>query len=860
MATDAASVGRLAFRAQALAPAPTFLSTSAAADHQRRLAYAVLLVSALAFCTLAPFAKSPLTPVPAFLPAYQSALLINDLITAVLLFGQFSILRSRALLVLAGAYLFSAAMATAHLLTFPGLFATGGLFGAGPQTTAWLYFLWHGGFPLMVIAYALLKDGDRGMAGASRGNTGGMILASVLAVAGLAAGLLFLTTSGHDVLPVIMSGDQDASRKIQIAAACWALSFVALAVLWRRRPHSLIDLWLMVTLCAWIFDIALAAVLNGARYDVGWYGGRVYGLLAASFVLLVLLLENSVLHAQIAAARESEQRRARAAFERHEERLRILHQIDHAIIRQETVTEIAGVVVQPLRALLDVPRAIVNAFDMDKGEVEWLAAAGRQRTHVGPGVRYPLRMMGDLAALKRGETQIVDTRALPPGPEVTALLASGVKAYMVVPMIAGGQLMGAISFGGEEAEFPVEHVSIAREVAAQLAIAITQTRLLKSVKRHASELEARVRERTRELNDLYENAPCGYHSVDAEGRITRVNGTWLKWLGRERQDVLGRRHSELMTPASAQRFRDEAFPRFLSEGRLDDVEFEYQRKDGSVMVGLLNATAIRGEDGRLVSSRSVVYDATERKHAADSIRALNADLERKAEELTTLNRELEAFSYSVSHDLRSPLRAIAGFAQILAEDYGPALDDEGRRLLRVVTDNCVSMGQLIEDLLKFSRAGRAPLAVAPLQVEALVRGVIADLTLTHPKARVELGSLPAANGDTTLLRQVWVNLIGNALKYSANAAEPRVQVGGRVEGAECVYWVRDNGAGFDMRYAEKLFKVFQRLHDASEFEGTGVGLAIVQRIVTRHGGRIWAEGKPGEGACFQFTLPAGGAA
>jgi signal transduction histidine kinase len=726
MATDAASMSSLASRETAQGVPRVYLSTSAAEQGQRQLALAVVLLSALIFAAVAPFAKTLLPAVPAFLPVYQSALVINDLITAVLLFGQFGILRSRALLVLASAYLFSAAMALCHMLSFPGLFAPNGLFGAGPQTTAWLYFLWHGGFPLLVIAYALMKEDAQDAAPARPARKSGTTIAlCVAAVLGAAGGLMLLTTAGHGALPEIMRGDRDASTKVIVASACWLLSLVALPVLWRRRPHSLVDLWLMVTLCVWIFDIALASVLNAGRYDLGWYAGRIYGLLAASFVLLVLLLENSVLHAKVAAASENERRHAQAAFARHEERLRILHEIDRAIVGEQPLQEIAGAVIQPLRELLGVPRAIVNLFDLEAGEVEWLAAAGRSRTRVGPGVRYSLQLMGDVEALKRGETQIVDTRALPAGPETSALLASGVEVYMVVPMIAGGQLIGALSFGGLDRAFPIEQVGIAREVATQLAIAICQSRLLESVRRHSEDLESEVHARTAELQ--------------------------------------------------------------------------------------------------------------------------------------AANKELEAFSYSVSHDLRSPLRAIGGFAQILDEDFGPRLDDEGRRLIGVIRDSSTGMERLIDDLLKFAQAGRAPLAAFELDMDALARGVIADLACTQPKARIELGKLPPGRGDAALLKQVWTNLIANALKYSARRDGARVEVGGRAEGAEQVYWVKDNGAGFDMRYAEKLFKVFQRLHRAEEFEGTGVGLAIVQRVVARHGGRVWAEGNPGEGACFYFTLPAAAA-
>jgi light-regulated signal transduction histidine kinase (bacteriophytochrome) len=238
---------------------------------------------------------------------------------------------------------------------------------------------------------------------------------------------------------------------------------------------------------------------------------------------------------------------------------------------------------------------------------------------------------------------------------------------------------------------------------------------------------------------------------------------------------------------------------------------------------------------------------------------LNTELERRVTERTaelkSANRELESFSYSVSHDLRSPLRAIDGYSLMLEEDYADKLDDEGRRLLRVIRDSSGHMARLIDDLLRFSQLGRKPLAMASLDMTGLAKEVIQDFSSAHPTARIELGSLPSISGDRSLFRQVWTNLISNALKYSSRRTMPYVEIGGRAEEAENVFWVRDNGAGFDMKYYEKLFGVFQRLHRSDEFEGTGVGLAIVQRVVNKHGGRVWAESGVGEGAVFRFAFP-----
>lgn len=243
------------------------------------------------------------------------------------------------------------------------------------------------------------------------------------------------------------------------------------------------------------------------------------------------------------------------------------------------------------------------------------------------------------------------------------------------------------------------------------------------------------------------------------------------------------------------------------------------------------------------------------------IRQLNTELEQRVTERTVqleaANKELEAFSYSVSHDLRAPLRAIDGFSHILLEEHAGKLDEEGRRLLSVVRDNAGRMGQLIDDMLQFSRTGRLELNFVLVDMERLVREVVEELkpAFAGSKLQLEIESIPPVSGDRAMLHQVFVNLLSNAIKFSQHKEMPKVQVGCSVEGDEAVYYVKDNGAGFDMQYAGKLFGVFQRLHSMEEFEGTGIGLAIVKRIVTRHGGRVWAEGKVNEGATVYFALP-----
>ncbi|MDD4929983.1 MAG: ATP-binding protein [Gallionella sp.] len=278
---------------------------------------------------------------------------------------------------------------------------------------------------------------------------------------------------------------------------------------------------------------------------------------------------------------------------------------------------------------------------------------------------------------------------------------------------------------------------------------------------------------------------------------------------------------------------------------------------------------VEKRNGKIVRVFGNIMDITEAKLAREEILQLNTELEQRViertaslvaanKELEGANADLEGFSYSVSHDLRAPLRAIDGFASILREDYAPKLDEEGQRLFQVVSDNAQKMGRLIDDILAFSHAGRFELHLTMLDMNALVQQVWQELEPQRAGRLIEfrVSPLPSASGDPAAVRQVLQNLLANAVKFTRGRESALIEVGGRREANETVYFIRDNGVGFDMAYVGKLFGMFQRLHGMDEFEGTGVGLAIVKRFVTKHCGRVWAIGKKGEGATFCFTLPA----
>jgi PAS domain S-box-containing protein len=355
--------------------------------------------------------------------------------------------------------------------------------------------------------------------------------------------------------------------------------------------------------------------------------------------------------------------------------------------------------------------------------------------------------------------------------------------------------------------------------------------------------EKALKNATDRIRDIYDYAPCGYHSLSADGLIVEMNKTWLTWLQRSRDEVIKKmRFTDVLAPESVETFKGN-FQQFKKEGAIHDVQFQIIRKDKSVFRILLNAVAVYDQDGNFLQSRSTAIDYTSQHEALHKIESLN--------------KELESFSYSVSHDLRAPLRSIDGYAQILVEDYAKNLDAEGNRLLNVVVSNARRMGKLVDDLLDFSRVGRKEITKTSVSCENLVHSIINEIKAEVAQRNItfEVGQLPAGQADASLLRQVWYNLISNAVKYTRKKEHAVISIVGETTDDSVVYTVCDNGTGFDMQYAPKLFGVFQRLHRQQDFEGTGVGLAIVHRIITRHGGRAWAEGKINEGAKFSFSLP-----
>jgi PAS domain S-box-containing protein len=284
------------------------------------------------------------------------------------------------------------------------------------------------------------------------------------------------------------------------------------------------------------------------------------------------------------------------------------------------------------------------------------------------------------------------------------------------------------------------------------------------------------------------------------------------------------------------------------------IETKRVTKHGKIVDVLFSASLVDDPENTAMSLAITERDITQQKIAAEQIMRLNNNLKDNVAQLEGANKELESFSYSVSHDLRAPLRSVVGYSGMLKEDYAAQLDDEAKRMLGVIERNALKMNSLIDDLLEFSRTGRKEVGKVDVDMRELADDVIKEIA--NEKVKFQLGELPHIMADRTLITQVWTNLISNAVKYSGKKDNPLVEIGSSNKDGQVIFFVKDNGAGFGMEYADKLFGVFQRLHKAEEFEGTGIGLAIVHRVVTRHGGRVWAEGKLDEGATFYFSLPA----
>jgi PAS domain S-box-containing protein len=376
-------------------------------------------------------------------------------------------------------------------------------------------------------------------------------------------------------------------------------------------------------------------------------------------------------------------------------------------------------------------------------------------------------------------------------------------------------------------------------------------------------MEKRLKESEQWFASTLTNIADSVIATNASGLVSFMNLAAEKMTGWAGESSLGEELSTILNlvDETGQTTHEIDVKKIIQEGTMDSVERVLISKAGKEVPIDMNAARIRNEKAKILGAVFVFHDISERKKAEEEIRRLNEELEQRViertAELQAVNKVLEDFSYSISHDLRAPLRAIHGFAKILSEDHGTQFDDEALRLLHIIQANAHKMNRLIDDLLTFCRYGRKVTAPSVINMSELAHNVLSELQANAPthNSKVHVDSLPDAPGDEAMLKQVFANLLGNAIKFSTSKEQIEIHVGAVAEDRYNIYFVRDNGIGFDMKYASNLFGVFQRLHSAEEFEGTGVGLAIVKKIIERHGGRVWAQSKLNQGSTFYFALP-----
>lgn len=363
------------------------------------------------------------------------------------------------------------------------------------------------------------------------------------------------------------------------------------------------------------------------------------------------------------------------------------------------------------------------------------------------------------------------------------------------------------------------------------------------------------------LRFVLSNSDSAFVLLDTDGRVVMTNRVADQWAVFEMDRNL--QPGELFTDILPDSYHEKgvAAVQAALAGLSYSYEDRYKKRDGNIGWYHVRLDSIKDEKGQVTGLCISVNDTTRYRSAQAEIKAMNDSLEKKVKERTAelenANKELEAFTYSVSHDLMAPLRIIDGFSQVLLDDYRNKLDEDGLQTLQVIKRNATRMGELVNDLLNLARLGRANLVKRNVNMNDVVASVIDEMRFSTNKleAKIKLQDLKPADCDHVLIKQVWANLLSNAIKYSKYREAPLIEIGCLEQKGQTVYFIKDNGVGFDLQYAGKLFGVFQRLHKPTEFPGTGVGLAIVHRIITRHGGKVWADAKIDDGAVFYFTLP-----
>jgi len=637
------------------------------------------------------------------------------------------------------------------------------------------------------------------------------------------------------------------------------------------RP--LLDIWHSGSggsLPEFLSDLTGEAMESSASRTVDAYvGERFY-----SFILAPLVGEGYV---NIYGTDITRRKEAEARLQEYAERLAIINRLDRII---SSNLDLQMVLVnegffKEMERLVRFDRTTIVLIDESRQNYEIIHHWARSNPMLQLGERF--RLDGtEIEWVANHKTALVEAELgeKEKFPSDGGLREEGIHSRMLLPLLIQGQAIGVLSLGSSQAGLYSEiSVEVLLPLAEQLANAVQNSRLYAQVQQNSNELEQSVVERTVQLAEAnqelqasrariqiqFDRMPVGCLVYDQDFRIQAMNPAAEVLFGFSAGEALGKDPLELTVPLEVIPEVQEVFRRIKQGEKIIRRVNENITQDGRTILVEWSNTPMFDEAGQFSGMIAMAQDVTQRVLSEAAIQKLNEDLKRQTVELQAAIKELESFSYSVSHDLRAPLRAIDGFSRILMENYEGGLDPEAQRYLKLVRDSTQQMGRLIDDLLAFSRLGRKAMNIRAFQPRLVVEDVLNALLNEKNGRQIEItiGDLAECQADPALLKQVYMNLISNAFKYTRTCPLAKIEIGCQEQNGEQVYFVKDNGVGFDMQYAGKLFGVFQRLHRAEDYEGTGVGLAIVQRIIHRHGGRVWAEGQVDHGAAFYFTLPGG---
>jgi PAS domain S-box-containing protein len=775
-----------------------FLSTLPASRTDHNAAWVVVGISFVLFVFAVPFAGMPLTPVPAFVASYQSALAINDIITAVLLFSQFAILKSRGLLFLASGYLFTAAAAMVHALSFPGLFAPNGAFGSGAQTTVWIFMIWHGGFPLFVLVYALNKARDGGARVQLPTTTA--ILGSIAAVGAATLAYVWLVTGGHDFLPTLLSEGRYTPVMMGVVSTVWGLSLAALIVMWFRRPHSVIDVWLMVVLCAWLFDIALSAIVNVARFDLGFYLGRLYGLCAASFVLAVLLVDNVALQAQMSRLVRSMRREAAFVRDQHKVRERLFS----AVVESSN----DAIITKSLNGIITGwNRAAERLFGYAADE-----AVGQSIALIVPAHRMDeIDMI--LSGVRRGEAieQLETVRVHKDGRNVDV-------ALRVTPLrSAAGEIIGASK--------------IARD--------ITES------KQTQSALSREIEERQR----IFETSQDLILVTDSVGNLVQVSPSVAQILGYEPEEMVGHSAVEFIHPDDLDSTRQEM--RAARRGQqVRSFEARYPHKDGRVIT--LNWMGSWSEPVR--RHFFIGRDLTDKRAAEAQMR--------QAQKMDAIGQLTGGVAHDFNNILTVITGTIGILAEAVADrpelvSIAKLIDDAAERGAQL-TKHLLAFArkqplQPLEIDINSLILEAAKLLHPTLGEHIEISPKLSDdawPTLVDPSQLTTAVLNLALNARDAMPRGGKLTLETDNVHLDEDYASMNSEV---VSGDYVMVAVSDTGTGIPAALMEKVFDPFFTTKEVGK--GTGLGLSMVFGFVKQSGGHVKIYSEEGHGTTVRIYLP-----